>query len=268
MISPVNQNVKFSYNVLRGSSEQRISSVFELADKLYDKMLPQIKGETLKVSDFKDMIQSVMPERKPVRILGMNPKSEYLGVSDYVYGKNDEIIGQTIEIPMKRGKIKSEDIPTCFHEFVHVLDTLFNPKFVARSTKMFKNDQYDRFYDNFYDVLYHHEKCNNATEKKQVLDNVRQSLNKALSGRSRENKINFVQDMRNEMLSENNAHIAETRYARKFDSDGVKMKKEDLDDYNEGYLFKEKFDLLTQVGKELVADARKHNALSISKKQS
>ena len=206
-----------------------------------------------------------MPEKKTVRIVGMKPNKNYVGESDYIYGKNDEIIGQTIAIPMKRGKINSEDIPTCFHEFVHVLDTLFNPKFVARSNKMFMNEQYDNFYDRCFDVLYHHETCKTKQEKEVVLNKAKESIYKALSGRSRNEKIDLVQELRNEMKTEWNAYKAETKYANKLNSSGVKVNSSDLDDYNDGYMFEEKFNLLTQVGKELVANERKRNASIIQR---
>ncbi len=263
-MNPVNSAVKFSYNISRGSSQRRIDAVSELTDKLYDGILPRIHNDAIKVDDFKSVINSIMPEHKTIKITGVKNSKDYLGESDYIYGKHDEVIGQTIGIPFKRGKIKSVDLITCIHEFVHVLDILFNPKYVARTNIMHRHEQYDSHYNKCFDILYHHENCKTPKDKEDVLNSVRKSVKTALSGRSKEDKINFIQDLRNEMQTEYNAHLAENVYAKKLDSDGIKINKEDLDDYNDGYMFKEKAELLKQIGLELVADSRK----SISRKNS
>ena len=263
MVIHVNPNVKFSYNIAKGSSQQRIDAVGEITDKLCDKIIPRIHNDSIKVDDFKSLIKSVLPESKVVKITPVKTTKDYCGESDYIYGKHNEVIGQTIGIPFKRGKIKSTDIPVCIHEFVHVLDTLFNPKYVARTNKMNMHDQYNNNYDKCFDILYHHETCKTPKEKEEVLTNVRKSVIHALTGRSKEDKINLIQELRNEMQTEYNAYKAESFYAKKLNKAGVTIDKDSLKDYSSDYMFKEKGDLLKQIGLELVADSRK----SISRKQ-
>ena len=79
------------------------------------------------------------------------------------------------------------------------------------------------------------------------------------------NILDLIQELKNEMQTECNAHTAETKYTYKFNSDGIKIDSRDLSDYNKGYMFKEKVDLLKQIGMEIVADTRKALAKKRSK---
>ena len=86
---------------------------------------------TLKIKKFikviyKKSIEKVLPEKKKIEVISAKKSNVVSGASDYIYGKKNEIIGQTIEMPMKSGKMAQTNIAVFMHELTHVMDALVN----------------------------------------------------------------------------------------------------------------------------------------------
>jgi hypothetical protein len=269
MIKYAPKAVKFSLSVSKGSPQKRFNSVSHLNEVVFENMCKNYdnKSHAVPLQDAKDALFNVMPEKKHIAIQKFNRQrtSSTLGESDYIYGENDALIGQSISIQVEHKQIPERAIPIFMHELTHVWDNFFNPKYTARSSKFTEKGLSTPAYDRWYDgVLYNDEKFSDNSEKNKILDNVRKSTKKFLSRQKDEDKLDVLQNARYYLESERDAYSQEYRYATKL--------KENHKDFQEGdaeylspdnFLFNEKIQILKEVGAEIIQKARQTHAKSI-----
>lgn len=99
----VNSTVKFSYNISKGSIKNRQKLISKYNKQIFSRLEQNLKDNYISVADAQKAIDEVLPEKKVIQIrpISSKNKKEEVGYSDYLYGKNWNIEGQTIDIPKK-----------------------------------------------------------------------------------------------------------------------------------------------------------------------
>src|SRR5574344_1213254 len=253
----ISPDTKFSYNLIKGSVSSRKKYASNLNQQVFDSLELSMKGNSSQVSDLENTICEVLPEDKNIKIL-KNANKNVDGASAYLYDSSENIIGQTLEIPTKKGKFGTKVLVTVMHELTHILDSLSNPKYISRACLMTKQGKYNNSFYRWYDgVLYAEEKYKTDNDKKKCLKIVKDKTEKFLKGKSPEEKLNYIQDARYTLETERNAHNEQLKYAKILNSQHKEIYDTDLEDCDKVYLFTEKINLLKQMGLDTVSEIRK-----------
>ena len=256
----VSPNVKFSYNLVKGSISQRKVFVSSLNEKLFEQLQP-IVTKDMPIRKFKSIYNKTLPEKKKIEIKTLKESKDFEGASDYLYDSRDYINGMTLEIPAQRSKILKDALVTVMHENTHILDTLSNPKHTVLTQKLYREGKYDNKRDNwFLKVLYNEERPN--SDKEAVLDDVKEKTRNFLKGKSNSDKILLLQDARYQLEQEQHAYFEQLKYAKKIKDMGEEVSENDLTDCEPLYMFTEKIQLLKEMAFDLISQERK----KISKK--
>ena len=99
----VSPNVKFSYNLVKGSVAQRKQIVSFLNEKLFEE-LQSMNTNNIPIKEFKSIYNKVLPEKKKVEIKQLKELKIFEGASDYQYDSRNYISGITLEVPIKKIK--------------------------------------------------------------------------------------------------------------------------------------------------------------------
>ncbi len=255
----VNSSVKFSYDIAKGSVKQRDRAIRTMTDEIFNRSMSSASEKYIYLKDFKKAIKDTLPEHKRLIVTGI--RGVYDGARNFLYDKNKNIVGQMLNIPKYSEIIRIEDVSTCMHEAVHFLDTLFNPKTIARANKMYKKNLFnDKGLKELMEkTLYHKEVFDTAEEKKEILADRRKSIERFLEGKPTEDKIDYIQDLRNDMLTEYKAYTNEKRLANKMYDLGYEIYPSDLKNKADLYMFKDKAEILKQMGIEIIQKERHKN---------
>ncbi len=251
----INEGVKFSYNIVKGTVQQRQKNAALLTDKVFNNLSSRIKSDEILLNDIYTSLKINMPEYKPIKFVReKNIKDSREGSIDYLV-ENDIPVAQVISVPMKKGKMKSLQLPTLMHELTHAVDILFNPKYTARTNRMAKQKLYDEKYIKCFDnALYHLEEFSNNAEKEKVLKQRKLDIEDWLKDKTPEEKIDCIQEVRYALLMEDNAYRTEKKYTDIMRRNNLKTS--DYDKEIDKYLFKEKAELLKQMGFETIKKER------------
>lgn len=255
----VNKALQFSQRFINGSPKKKKEMVTQYNDKIYEGICSHItEGDSFRSCDALNEINSVLPEKKRIDIKNLQNKfiKNYDGGSDYIYDKNDNIIGQTLELPIKKGKIKGKDLPTFMHELTHILDVFVNPKYNVRATNCEIKGLYGKKYDKVYDKLYNVEKYSNESEKAKIIEERKEEVLNFLQGKPVEDKMDCIQDLRYSLETEQNAYREQLRFARKTQTKNIEVEPNDLIEYEDKYLFTEKLQMLKEIGLDIVKKQR------------
>ncbi len=257
----VSPNVKFSYNLVKGSVAQRKQFVSSLNEKFFEE-LQSMNTSNITIRDFKSVYNKVLPEKKKVEIKQLKELKIFEGASDYQYDSRNYISGITLEVPIKKSKIPKDSLVTIMHENTHILDTLANPKHTSLTQKLYRAGQYGHKRDDwFINVLY----CKNKTNdnKESILEVVKEKTKEFLKGKSNSDKILHLQDARYELEQEQHAYSEQLKYAKKLKDNGEEVSGQDLIDYEPIYMFSEKIQLLKEMIFNLISEERKKLAKKI-----
>jgi len=260
----VNPDVKFSYDLVKGSPQSRREFVGNLNAKIFESIQSSMHEGGILLDDYKRIFKSVCPENKKVTISKISPKDKiFEGSTDYIYDNKNNIVGQSMELPTQKGKIQTKELVTVMHEGTHAIEVLSNPKYTVRRNKLYKNGMYGDVSNKWYDtVLYRKEDSSTEYEKRACLDDVKERTSKFLSGKSKADKLDYIQDARYELEQEKNAYEEQLKYAKLLEFQGKEVDPDDLKDGNKTFLFPEKIEMLKQMGFEVVAEIRKKLAKS------
>lgn len=259
----ISPKAKFSYNVAKGSPEFRRYKANKLNEDFFERVRYMIEDNKINVSDFEQGFHSVMPEEVDVRIKKhrLTLFSNCGGASAYVIDGDKNILGQTIEIPTGCKKIKSKNLAIAFHESRHVIDTLYNPKYEGRTIAMEKEGLFTKAYNKLYErALYSYEDCRTSEEKAKRLGKIKKKILKFLKGKPVEHQVNYIQDMRYSLETENNAYGDTAKFAHKLFSQDCHVRIDDMIDERRTFMFKEKLALLKQIGFDIIKAERERLA--------
>lgn len=260
----VSPNIKFSYDIVKGSVEDRRRFAERLNEQIYEKIEPHIKNNELSVDVFEKSLKETIPEQKRIDIIPFESDEEDVeGCSDMIEADDGTLIGQTIEIPMKDGKISTENLDTVFHECRHVLDNLCNPKCSARVNKMTIDRSGGRAYNNLLDKVYHDVDDLSPKSKEKELKNTRKAINSFLKQRPERTHVDCLQDLRHCMETERNAFSDEVKVREKMYEKNIKFSDDEPYDDAPFFMFDEKIELIKDMTAEIIAKQRREHKLSL-----
>lgn len=185
---------------LRMQKSNRVNAVFfnEIKDKFVNK--------EMSLQEFGTYLKKIVPENINLDVIKYKKNGVFsLSSTDAI-----NIDGYKIKLELNKPtkKININSAGTFMHETQHLFDSLFNPKFLARTIALLNKEKtsdlkkMDKFYDNY---IYN---TSNLTIKK---------LNEFLKNMPIQGQIDFLQDSRYRIYSEQNAYIAGKKYQKEID---------------------------------------------------
>lgn len=268
MIIKLAPSVRLPYKQIKGSLAQRQQAAIDVVDKLYRKLYPKFdKNGELPMSEIQKSIDDIF-EKKVKIIVKQTSTPEFDGSSDVICSPiNGSYTATTLELNSEKGKVKFEDLITIIHEFQHIVDQIFIPKYLIRGQKMTLNNMITPKYQKLYDQLYNYEYPTSKAEKHKIIKLLEHKIKKFLRGMNISEKMDYIQDARYSLVMEEQAYRTQRKYAKKFHKKHLPIKDYELDDEISLHMLKEKIELLTRMGFELIKQERgKHAAKLKSKK--
>ena len=261
-------SVRLPYSKIRGSLSQRQQAAIDVVDKLCRDLYPKFdKNKELPLSEIQKSIDDIF-EKKVKIIVKQTSTPEFDGSSDVICSPiNGSYTATTLELNSVEGKIKFEDLITIIHEFQHIVDQLFIPKYLIRGQKMTLMGMMTPKYQNLYDKLYNYEYPTSKAEKHKIIKLLEHKIKKFLRGMNISEKMDYIQDARYSLIMEEQAYRTQRKYAKKFHKKHLPINAYELEDEISLHMLKEKIQLLTRIGFELLETERgKHAAKLKSKK--
>lgn len=256
--------VSLPYNIIKGSVQDRQRKAIHIVDKFYRDLMPKFKRNQITVKELQKSIDDIFQKRVNI-IVKENIDNNFFGGSDIEYSPiSNCITGTTIEIPIIKKKIHITNMVTILHEFQHAVDQLFHPKYLNRNQFMYQNELYNNKYNNLYDnFIYRHENIENKKTKAKVIKKLEHKIRKYLRGYSAEDKINYLQDTRYNLMMENQAYYTQRKYAKAMNKKHIPILSEDLANENENHMFAEKIKLLNKLLAEIIKKERTKHAAKL-----
>ena len=159
------------------------------------------------------------------------------------------------------------DLITIVHEFQHIVDQLYIPKYLVRDQKMTLNSMMTPKYQKLYDQLYSYEYPETNADKREILKILEHKIKKFLRGINTSKKLDYIQDARYSLMMEEQAYRTQRKYAKKLHKKHLPIKDGELDDEISLQMLKEKIQLLKQIGFELIEKERGKHAAKLKKQK-
>ena len=267
-INKLSPTVKLPFKEVKGSINYRQSKACNMVDKLYRGILPQFnKKEEISFAQAKKALKNVLKGQIDIPIRKNGYSDIFDGGSDILYSEfTGQISKTTIDIGTIKNKIKRVELTTLLHEFQHVADQIFHPKYLTRNQKMANIGLYTKKYDRLYDdLIYNREFPEGKKDKKIILNHLRNKITKFLRGLDYEDKIDYLQDIRYSLISEKHAYKTQLKYAKKLNKKHLKINKEDLENENKNFMFDEKIKLMKDLAFEIIQKNRQKHSLLLKK---
>lgn len=247
--------VRLPYKFSSGSINVKQRKADAMVNKLYKTLVGRFDHGEMKISELKNCINEVLP--KKVRILVLDTDIEGAdGFSDVLYSKNNKIYAITLEMPTENQAVKIKDIPTILHEFQHLSDQLFHPKILARGQNLTSNNKMTSKYNELYDSIYEIEDFEGKRDKQDILKQIKYDILKFFKGMKNNDKINYLQDIRYSLITENNAYYTQRKYAKKLKKKHFDINPHDLDKMNNSIMLNEKIDLIKKIAGSIIKKER------------
>lgn len=255
----VTPRLKLPFNIVKGSLQQRNQKAMEYVEKFYADILPKYKKGVLQFDEVQKSIDKIFEHKIHVKAIKSHDSTTTGGQDILSSEYNGKISSITLEMDnVKNDKLSIADLITLLHEFQHVVDQLFHPKFLARYQYMASGNLYTNKYDKLYDnFLYTDYAPLGRKEKIKVLKQIKHKILHFFRGLTVEEKINYIQDARYFLISEDNAYKTQYKYAKKMSKKHFPISDDDKERQNGAFMFKEKIDLLTKLGFEIIQKERK-----------
>ena len=247
-------NVRLPYNIVKGTVAQRREKVINCVDKLYKDLYPKFVHGKVSVADIQKSVDKVIGAKGKVHVIKNPPNMFDEGGQDVLFSDfNGKLSAITLEMDTKEKFFKFPDLITILHEFSHVADMFFHPKYTARYQYMASEGLYFKKYDKLYeDIFYHEEKPLGRRYKAKRLRRVEYKLLNFLKKVPKEDRMEYIQDIRYCLTSEAEAYKTQLKYARILDRKHHPVKKGDLNDECDTFLFDEKLKIVNHVASVLI----------------
>lgn len=256
----ISPNTKFSQNIARGTILSRAKNTEELNTRVFKRILQLYGNKNIcGLGAIKSSYNSLLPERKNVQIVPL-PVKDY---DDYGGGvrideeKNNLLSGYTIEIPTnKKKKLNILELSSFMHESTHILDYLFNPKYIANYRQMCQRNIYDKKYFEIYDKYFYNPEEMKTNSKKRMLMIAEEQSRQALKNVAHEDKLVFLNFIRYSLEMERHAYAQDVMYAKLLQKLGKPTDKESLEDYTQYMAFTEKIEIVNKLIQEEILNTR------------
>lgn len=264
------QNIKVPYEFSRGSLKQRQAKADILVDTLYHNMLGQVKDDysMFTYKSLQKLMSDVLPDHIcKISVKGLSSKF-FEGLLRVQYDNDKSIRGYLMQLCGISSTIRSCNIPIFIHEFQHLSDYIYNPKYLSRlqslNIKGLETKRYDKFYDSVY---YTNESAKTEQEIDNLMKSIRKKTKKFLRKMNISDKMDYIQDVRYSLEDEIVAYEKQRKIAEDLRAKGFMIDNFDLYDYPKEALFKEKIELLKQLAIEYITKERAKNASCLSKEK-
>ena len=236
------RSVRLPYPQTRGSVATRQNKARQMVHQLFENIHDKFENGKMSIENIQKHVTAVIPKQLNVVVKeGYDPRFNG-AFSDIIFASNiKKIIGTTIEFFSPDHKFSQASLPTLIHEFQHVTDQIFHPKYLSRVQHM----QNSNYATEKYDILYTPEFPQSKIKKTQILKIVKRKLHKFLRRKPVEEKLDYIQDARYTLEMERQAYLTESKYAKKMIDAGIKINTDDaIDEYDNIFMFTEKIQLL------------------------
>ena len=266
--------VKFSYKYSRGSYSDSVKYAQNIINDTISEFIDIGYPETISINKIKKIIKKVLPEKKRIDIKPINKNNPNIcGSQDYLSKKNnitmkDSYVGFIINLPINNGQFQLINLPIFIHEFTHVLNSLFTPKYTAQ---LFKSESvvnriscyannipsFSKQYDSCYSkTLYLKEDFTSKDEIPSIIRRHRKELTRLLRGRTSKEKIVILQNYRYFLQSEKCAYESEQSLYTLLSKYGLKCDDKLLELDSSKYLLDEKIQMLKDMCYEEIQKVR------------
>lgn len=230
ILNKLSPTVKISYSKIRGSFETRQNNATKMVDKLYKEILPKFnKHGYITMETLHNSVSKVLNKNINISIR-KNNNAIFDGGNDILYSEfTGKISKTTIDINTIKNKINRESLITILHEFQHVVDGLFHPKYLSRNQKMANDGLYTKI-EHFF------------------------------RGMPADVKMDYIQDAKYCLLSEKYAYSTQRKYAKIAKKKHFPFNANELENENKNFMFDEKIKLLKDMGFEIIKKERSEHA--------
>lgn len=258
----VPNTVKFSYQYTRGSYTDSVKYAQNIINETICEFIDMGYPENITINKIKKIMKKVLPEKRRIDIKPFsenNPKlcgsQDYLSEQDIITGR-EKYIGFMINIPNRNGRFSLDKIPILIHEFTHVLNVLFTPKYTAQ---FFKTEstanrinrcsnnikKFSRIYNKYYNnSLLIKEDITSKEDIPDIIKKRHKELTRLLRSRTSEERIIILQNYRYFLQSEKCAYESEKSLYKLLSKYGLKCDEEVLELDSSEYLLDEKIQML------------------------
>ena len=250
------KTVKLPYKEVKGSFELRQQKAGQFTHKVMKNLSSQVKNG-VSLSKFARGFKKVLPENISVFVKKNKDKESYAQLNR-VYTEDNYIVKQVLELNTnEQNKINNLHIPTITHEVRHLADSLYHPKIISReqivAKKGLDSDKLTKFYD---ENIYVREMGYTNKMKKKIIKDIGHDIKKVLRGLKTEDKIDVLQNMRYNLISERNAFKEENKIAKKLYNKKQDVYEDTLENSSKEYMFDEKIQLFKKMIYELIKRER------------
>lgn len=258
--------VKLPYRLTKGSIQTRQRKANQLVRSLTGNIQGSLKRGTLTTKQLQEQIEHILPQKMNIIVLE-GKDADFIAYSDILHSnKNGKITAVTLELPTKNNIVEEEQLVNIAHEFQHIADQIYNPKYLARNQLMANRGMFTQKYNDLYDKhIYNQEFTNGKRDRRQVIKKLEQRIKHFFRGMSAEDKINYLQDSRYTLQMEDNAYFTQFKYAKKSNKKHKQISKDDLIKWNKDLMFTEKIALLKRMAFEIIKEERQKHALQLKK---
>lgn len=260
------RTVTLPYKQIKGSEIQRHQNSCAMANRIVRNLSGQLQGEGISLSKFSREFRKLIPQNLSLSIQ-KHKSSDSNAALNRAFAGNNYIVRHIFELSTnKSGKVDILQLPTIAHEVQHLTDSLYNPKIVAREQILAKTNMYEDKFMNFYEEeVYVPEGFRGKKDKRTILKIIEHKTDKILRRLKIEDKINFLQYMRYNLILEKNAYKAGNKCAKSLNKKNIPVYEDELCDYNKEYLFDEKISLIKNYTYKLIKKEREIHAKKIKK---
>lgn len=262
------KQVSLPYKEVRGSFAARQNKAAQFTHGVMNNFYGQLDEKGISISKLGRELKKVLPENLDFFVQKNKDTESYAQLCN-TYNKNNTVVKLSLEIsPNERGKINVLHIPTIAHEIRHLADSLYHPKILAReqaiTRKGLDTDKFMQFYE---DNIYVKEMEGGRKVQRDIIKSIRRDTEKALKGRRAEDKIDMLQYIRNNLISENNAFKESTRTAKKLHKKNRSVYEDELSNQTKEYMFDEKIKLFHDMIAEIIKEERGRHKAQLKRKK-
>ena len=273
IINKLAQSVRIPLEISRGSTIQRQKKAHNFASRLYENLMEDFNDNysIMRYSELENRINKIIPDKNfkvVVKELSEEKSAECNALCQTLFNNHRQAHALSIDIPGIDHTIRAVHLPDILHEIVHIADSMFNPKLVAREQKMEMKNLNSKKYEDFYDDHYYcGEVIESKRDKKDALKIIENKTRRFLKGLNISDKIDYIQDMRYSLISEINAYKFQVKTAQELKEKGFMMKDYEFDDMSEIGLYKDKIKLLKNLAIEYISKERAQHKSKIKRKK-
>lgn len=251
-------SVKIPYKIAKGSVKERQIKADNMAMNLFSSLSEDIKDNytIISFSDLYKKIYKILPENISI-MLRSNHSKKYGAYTETLYDRKQKASAVAVALPEIKKTFRPSHIPLVIHEFQHVTGQLFHPKYISRAqainAKKLFNKKYEKLYDRYYYCI---EDCFSEKAKKETLELVKDRTMRFLKKLRFNDQIDYIQDIRYSLESEISAFDKEKQTAKMLKDKDLLVLKDCLKDVPVRSLYREKIELLKEIGFELIKQER------------